>query len=119
MQNADRFVNGWRVLVARVMRVVHHAPRWLLPAIVLALALGLGTPFQSSVVQAQDGGSQTGQEATVSYQLAVDTGSLNLDRFCAGRIVELPVNVRRNVQVAGNPNAGRARVLGVNYGASS
>jgi hypothetical protein len=117
MQNADRFANEWRFFLTGFMIAARRASLWLLPTAVLALALGVGAPFPASVVQAQDAG--TGQEATVSYQLTVNTGSLNLDRFCVGRIVQLPVIVSRNVQVGGNTSAGSASVLGVSYGASS
>jgi hypothetical protein len=119
MRKPDQLIRKGRALAGLLMLAAHLAPRWLPPAAVLALTLGIGASFQSVVVQAQDDGSQTGQEATVTYELVIDDSGTNLDRVCVGRTVRLPVNIIQNVEVSGNANPGRVQVRGLNIEVTS
>lgn len=118
MQNPDRFTQGRHPVVAAFI-LARHIRRWLLPALILTLALGFNFTTQTLVVQGQDGGTGSGQQAVVTYELNVDTTEVNLDRVCLGRTLYLPVTVRRRVLVAGDPDAASDRVRGVNLVASS
>ena len=63
----------------------HNAPGSLSPNevyAVVAFLLGIGIPFQPAIVQAQDGGSGSGQQAVVDYYL--DVGASRNSEVCLG-----------------------------------
>jgi hypothetical protein len=93
--------------------------RWLLPAVILVLALGVRDTSLPLVVQAQDGGSQSGQQAEMTYTLDVNMSGVNLDHFCLGSIAHLPVILSRRIQVDGETDVGRQEVLGTSFEVSS
>src|SRR5688500_1276133 len=115
MRRSDHVRIRWNVLIGLLMRVVRLAPRWLLPTAVLALTMVLGLPFQSAVVQAQDGGAASGQQATSTYDVVVNSEGVNLDKFCVGRTAHLPVSMIVTITVAGDANVGQLRPRSVNY----
>jgi hypothetical protein len=110
MHKPDHLTPGWCVLVGLLMRVARLAPRWLLPAAVLAVGMVLGIPFHTSVLQAQDGGAQIGRQAIVTYYLDFDR--LPLDRLCLGDTAVIPVSVKQRVLLPGDPIVGRIETTG-------
>jgi hypothetical protein len=119
MHKPDHVSQGWRALGGLLRRVARPAPRWLPATTVLALAMGLGIPIQSAVVQAQDGGSDAGQQATADYELIVDTGDLSADKMCLGSTASFPTKVQRTVRVAGDTRAGRIELRHSNLNADT
>jgi len=119
MQTPDRLFGNMNAFRRIPSQAAHSAHLWLLPAVLLALALCFGALPPWSPVQAQDAGTGSGQQAEVDYDVSVDTTGANLDRFCLGSTANLPLAIRRRVQVAGNPDAGSERALGVSFEVSS
>jgi hypothetical protein len=106
MQNPDRFAQGWQA-VTGTQRGLRFSLRWLLPVAMVILALGIGNPFQSLVVQAQDGGRGTGARIRAAFVLQVDTSDPKLNNLCLGESVHLPVTVRlRTIETTGVGDTG-------------
>ncbi|MBZ0315930.1 MAG: hypothetical protein K8L91_05895 [Anaerolineae bacterium] len=77
----------------------------------------LSVVLQLPLVQAQDGGFPTGRQAFVSYELSIE--NTRLDRFCLGHTAVVPVSVKENVLVEGEPNAGAVEVRNLDVAAGS
>lgn len=111
MRNPDHFSKNWHALVRLLKVAAWRAPRWLLPTVVLALALGIGTPFQSLVVQAQDGGTGSGARISAHFVLQVDTSDPKLNNLCIGESVHLPVTVAlETIEFTGGGDVGSRTV---------
>lgn len=79
---------GWHILF-EALTAARSIRRWLLPAVTLALVLGIKIPFQSAMIQAQD----TGQRLSAHFVLGVDTSDPRLNNLCIGESLEIPVRV--------------------------
>jgi hypothetical protein len=92
MHNPGRFAKGWQVVFGKYMGV-RLTRRWLFPVAILTLVLGIGISFPPTVVQAQDGGTRSGQQISAHFVLQVDTSDPKLNKLCLGENVLLPVRV--------------------------
>jgi hypothetical protein len=91
MQNPGRS-KGWQVVFGKYMGV-RLTRRWLLPAAMLIVALGIGFTPSFFVVQAQDGGTGSRTGISAHFVLQVDTSDPKLNKLCLGETVLLPVRV--------------------------
>jgi hypothetical protein len=102
MQRADRFAKGCRVLLGTWITTARPALGWLLSAITVVWALGIGIPTPLLTVQAQDGGTGSGTRISAAFVLQVDTSDPKLNNLCLGESVLLPVTVRlRTIEFPG------------------
>ena len=67
---------------------INRAFRWWFPATVLILTLGIVTPFQSLVVQAQEGGTRTEAVYYLDYRITPRT------RLCLGQTLWVEAEVK-------------------------
>jgi hypothetical protein len=117
MQNPDRFTQGWYAVIGK--RIVGgFSLRWLLPTAILILALGPGFTTSPIAVQAQDGGSPSGQRVSADFSLQVDPRGLIQNRLCKGRTVSVPVTVSLQSYQAAGGEVGNVTVRGLEISAT-
>ncbi len=105
MQTPELFTQGWRVVISKFTGVRLALGR-LLPTVIVIAALGIGIMPAARVVQAQDGGTGSGQQLPSAFVLKVDTSSLTRNRLCIGHSRPLIITVSlRTPQLTGSGNA--------------
>jgi hypothetical protein len=93
MQNSELFTRGWQVTFCRMIEVRLNRC-WLLPTVIVIVALGIGIMPTARVVQAQNGGTGSGQQVSAAFVLQVDTSGLTRNRLCIGDTRPLPIKVK-------------------------
>ena len=116
MQNRSHFTKPLHALMEMLMARGRQVSVWLLTALILALALGLGFTTHTVVVQAQDGGTQAGQLLRVRHALNVDTRG---QRLCIGQTVSLPIRLGLTTEVPEGASIGRVQVRSATISASA
>ena len=109
MQTPDRSAKRWRALMEMFTVRVSRVPKWLRPVAILVLALGVGFTTQALGVQAQDGGTPSGQPTIVDY--VIDFGNARTS-ICIGETVTYRVRVIARVMIPGDPGAGLPVIIG-------
>ena len=117
MQTPDRFTQGWQAIFGKLIGV-GFTRRWLLPVVLLILVLGIGITPSTVAVQAQDGGSPSGQQVSAEFSLQVDPRGLVQNRLCKGRTVSLPVTVSLQSYQAVGGDVGNVTVRGLEISAT-
>jgi hypothetical protein len=90
MQNPDHFVQGWQVIIGKCIKM-RLAFRWLLPVVMVIVALGVG--FTSEAIQAQDGETGSERPITANFVLQVNAAEPKLRSLCIGESFQLPIKV--------------------------